>query len=263
MTNREIYIALIKPNAEIIILPSDLKRKNILCLKANGISAKKNYHNIITVLESNDSRIPIGSVILFINGIYSDYLDTSKITEALLFPRCNIMYEIDIINKCLEANSIYASRKGNSKELIVTHSNKSTISIGTVVLKIDSLLVDQFSNESIIALLQEPNRIMEFNTDIINQCLEANSIYASRKGNSKELIVTHSNKSTISIGTVVLKIDSLLVDQFSNESIIALLQEPNRIIEFALPSDDAINYDAKQYAKQYDSLNLIYAEYVQ
>ncbi len=134
MTNREIHIALIKPKAEIIVLPSDLKRKNKLCLRANGIAANKNNRNIITVQESIDSRIPIGSVILFINGIYCDYLDTSKITEVLLFPKCNIMYEIDIINKCLEANSIYASRKGKNKELIVTHSNKSTISIGTVVL---------------------------------------------------------------------------------------------------------------------------------
>ena len=86
-------------------------------------------------------------------------------------------FNTDIINKCLEANSIYASRKGSSKELIVTHSNKSSISIGTVVLKINSLLVDQLSNESIIRLLQQPNQIMEFNTDIINKCLEANSIY--------------------------------------------------------------------------------------
>jgi hypothetical protein len=138
----------------------------------------------------------------------------------------------------LEANSIYASRKGKSKELIVTHSNKSSISIGTVVVKIDSLLVDELSNESIIRLLQEPNRIMEFNTDIINQCLKANSIYASRKRKSKELIVTHSNKSSISIGTVVVKIDSILVDELSNESIIRLLQEPNRIIEF---NTDLIN----------------------
>ena len=120
MTNREIHIALIKPKAEIIVLPSDLKRKNKLCLRANGIAAKRNTNSIITVLESIDSRIPIGSVILFINGIYCDYLDTSKVSEALLFPKCNITYEIDIIKKCFEANSIYASRRGNSKELIVT-----------------------------------------------------------------------------------------------------------------------------------------------
>ncbi len=176
-------MALIKPNAEIVVLPSDLERKNLLCLKANGISAKKQTNNIITVLESTDSHIPNGSVILFINGIYSDYLDTSKILEMLLFPKCNITYEIDVIDKCLEANSIYASRKGKSKELIVTHSTKSGIPIGTVVIKIDSLLVEQLSNEDIVTLLQKPNRIMEF----------------------------------------------------------------------ALPSEDAINYDAKQYAKQYDS----------
>ena len=184
MTNRQIHSALIKPNAEIIVLPSDLKRKNKLCLKANGISAKKQSNNLITVQESTYSHIPNGSVILFINGIYSDNLDTSKISEMLLFPNCNITYEIDVIH----------------------------------------------------------------------QCLQANSIYASRKGLNKELIVTHSNKSSIPIGTVVVKIDSVLVDQLSNESIIALLQDPNRIIDFALPSDDAINYDAKQYAKQYDSL---------
>ena len=140
------------------IQPSDLERRNLLCLKANGISAKKQTNNIITVLESTDSHIPNGSVILFINSIYSDYLVTSKILVMLLFPKCNIRYEIDVIDKCLEANSIYASRKGKSKELNVTHSTKSGIPIGTVVIKIDSLLVDQLSNENIV----KPNRIMEF-----------------------------------------------------------------------------------------------------
>jgi len=46
------------------------------------------------------------------------------------------------VDRCLEANSIYASRKGKSKELIVTHSTKSGIPIGTVFIKIDSLVVD-------------------------------------------------------------------------------------------------------------------------
>ena len=74
----------------------------------------------------------------------------------------------------------------------MTHSTNSGILIGSVVVKIDSLLVDQLSNEAIIKYLQEPNRKFEFDTDIINQCLEANSIYALRKGKSKELIVTHN-----------------------------------------------------------------------
>jgi hypothetical protein len=59
MTNKQIQTALIKPNAEIIVIPSDLKRKQKLCLRANGISAKKKKHNI-TVLESTHVRIPIG-----------------------------------------------------------------------------------------------------------------------------------------------------------------------------------------------------------
>jgi hypothetical protein len=167
-----------------------LERRSKLCLRANGISAKKKNNNIITVLESNHSQIPIGSVILFINGIYSDFLDTLKVSKALLFPNCTIIFETDIIHQCLEANSIYASRKGKSKELVVTHSNKSGIPIGTVVVKIDSLLVDQLSNEAIVKLLQNPNRIMEF----------------------------------------------------------AMPSE-----DAFMPSEDAINYDAKQYAKQYDS----------
>ena len=143
MTNKQIHSALIKPNAEIVVIPSDLERRSKLCLKVNGISAKKKNNNIITVLESTQSRIPIGSVIFFINGIYSDNLDTLKVSEALLFPNCNIIYETDIINQCLGANSIFASRKGKSKELIVTHSTNSGIPIGTVVVKIDLLLVDQ------------------------------------------------------------------------------------------------------------------------
>ena len=50
--------------------------------------------------------------------------------------------------------------KREKKELIVTHSTKSGIPIETVVIKIDSLLVDQLSNEDIVTLLQKPNRIM-------------------------------------------------------------------------------------------------------
>jgi len=75
MTNKQIHTALIKPNAEIVVIPSDVERKNKLCLKANGIIAKKKSNNVITVLESTHSRIRIGSVILFMNGIYSDYSD--------------------------------------------------------------------------------------------------------------------------------------------------------------------------------------------
>ena len=41
MANRQIHTALIKPNAEIIVIPSDLERKEKLCLRANGISATK------------------------------------------------------------------------------------------------------------------------------------------------------------------------------------------------------------------------------
>jgi hypothetical protein len=102
-------------------------------------------------------------------------------------------------------------------------------------------------------MLLFPKCNITYEIDVINKCLEANSIYVSRKGKSKELIMTHSTKSGIPIGTVVIKIDSLLVDQLSNEDLITLLQKPNRIMEFAMPSEDAINYDAKQYAKQYDS----------
>ena len=41
MTNKQIHTALIKPNAEIVVIPSDLERRSKFCLKVNGISAKK------------------------------------------------------------------------------------------------------------------------------------------------------------------------------------------------------------------------------
>jgi len=41
MTNKQIHTALIKPNAEIVVILSDVERKNKLFLKANGIIAKK------------------------------------------------------------------------------------------------------------------------------------------------------------------------------------------------------------------------------
>jgi len=151
LTNKQIFTALVKPNAQIIVIPSDLIRKNKLCLKRNRISAKKNSNNIITVLESTNIQIHTGSVILSINGIHSDYMDTTQVSNALLYPNCNILFESDVIQQCLQANSIYASRKGKSKELIVTHSTKSSIPIGTVVVKIDSLLVDELSNDIYIS----------------------------------------------------------------------------------------------------------------
>ncbi len=66
--------------------------------KSKRYFSKEEKNNIITVLESTHVRIPIGSVILYINGIYSDYLDTLKVSDALLFPNCNSIYETDIIN---------------------------------------------------------------------------------------------------------------------------------------------------------------------
>jgi len=112
MTNEDIYKCLIKPNAEIIVIPSDSDRSNKLCLEANGIIAKKNNHKKIIVVESINPNILIGSVILYINGIHYDNIKTSEISKALLYRSCKIIYEVDVIRKCLQANSIYASRKG-------------------------------------------------------------------------------------------------------------------------------------------------------
>ena len=70
MTNKDIYKCLIKPNAEIIVVPSNSDRRNLLCLKANGIIAKKNILKQIIVVESINPIILIGSVILYINGIH-------------------------------------------------------------------------------------------------------------------------------------------------------------------------------------------------
>jgi hypothetical protein len=78
------------------------------------------------------------------------------------------------------------------------------------------------------------------------------------KGKSKELIVTHSTKSGISIGTVVVKIDSLPVDELSNESIVTLLQESNRNFEFTMPFDDAKQYDS---FTQFDVCGVCAVEY--
>ena len=63
---------LIKPNAVIIIIPSDKDRRNKLCLKANGICVKKNRWKKLCVIESVNANIIIGSVILFVNGIHSE-----------------------------------------------------------------------------------------------------------------------------------------------------------------------------------------------
>ena len=189
-------------------------------------------------------------------------LSNEKIIKLLLQPNRALNFDMDIIQKCLHANSIYSLRKEKSNEVIVTHSNRSDISIGTVLIYIDSYFVQDLCNEKISELLLEPNRTFQFDMDIIRKCLQANSIYALRKGKSNEVIVTHSNRSNIPIGTVLLKIDSHDVHELNNESIYNLLVQPNRIIQFSkkdnaindvVINDDAINDDAKQYGKQYDS----------
>ena len=153
---------------------------------------------------------------------YIRNLNIEQINEALLYPNCNIVYEFDVINQCLEANSIYASRKVTNNEVAVTHSNRSDIPIGTVLKNIE------LSNERITKLLLEPNRTFHFDMDIIQKCLQANSIYALRKGKSNEVIVTHSNRSDIPIGTVLKNIYSHFVHELSNKRITKLLLEPNR-----------------------------------
>ena len=81
------------------------------------------------------------------------------------------------------------------------------------------------------------------------------------------IIVIHSTKSGIPIGTVVVKIDSLVVDdQLSDEAIVTLLQEPNWIMEFAMHcllktlSITMLNY---MLNNTIHLLNSIYSEYVQ
>ena len=76
MANKDIYKCLIKPNAEIIVIPSDFDRRNKLCLKANGFIAKKNDLKQIIVVESINPIIHVGSVILYINGIHYDNIKT-------------------------------------------------------------------------------------------------------------------------------------------------------------------------------------------
>ena len=51
------------------------------------------------------------------------------INEALLYPNSNIVTEIDVINQCLEANTIYASRIVKNNQVVVTHSKRSDTSI--------------------------------------------------------------------------------------------------------------------------------------
>ena len=48
---------------------------------------------------------------------------------------------------------VYASRILRYNKVVVTHSNRSDISIGTVLINIDSNLVNELSNERIIKLL--------------------------------------------------------------------------------------------------------------
>ena len=67
MTNKDIYKCLIKPNAEIIVVPSNSDRRNKLCLKANGIIAKKNNLNQIIVVESINPIIVINPIIGLLN----------------------------------------------------------------------------------------------------------------------------------------------------------------------------------------------------
>ena len=113
--------------------------------------------------------------------------------------------------------------------------------------------VHRLCNETIAQFLQQPNRCFEFDIDVIEKCLQANSIYASRKGLNNILIVTHSSRSDIPIGNILAKFDFNNVDKLNNEDLIRLLQLPNRIIECSMPKDDDINFDAKQCGKQYDS----------
>ena len=230
LPNKEIMKCLIKPNAVIIIIPSDTDRRNKLCLKANGICVKKNHFKKLCVIESINPNIIVGSVIVYVNGVHSNNVNNDQISIALLYPNCNIVYENDVIHQCLQANSIYASRKIKYNKVVVTHSNRSDISIGTVLINIDSYYVHELCNERIIKLLLEPNRTFQFDMDIIQKCLQANSIYALRNGNSNEVIVTHSSRSNIPIGTVLLKIDSHDVHELNNESIYKLLLQPNRIL---------------------------------
>ena len=123
LSNKEIMKCLIKPNAVIIVIPSDTDRRNKLCLKANGICVKKNNLKKLCVIESINPNIIVGSVILYVNGVHSDNVNNDEIAKALLYPNCNIVYEIDVIHQCLQANSTYASRIIRINKVVVTYSN--------------------------------------------------------------------------------------------------------------------------------------------
>ena len=155
-----------------------------------------------------------------------------QISKALLYPNCNIVYEVDVIHQCLQANFIYASRKGKNNEVVVTHSNRSDISIETVLINTDSYYVHELCNQRIIKLLLEPNRTFHFDMDIIQKCLQANLIYALRGGKGNKVIVTHSNRSDIPIGIVLKNIDSHFVNDLCNDRITKLLLESNRTFQF-------------------------------
>ena len=88
----------------------------------------------------------------------------------MLYPNSNTVTEIDVINQCLEANSIYASRIVKNNQVVVTHNKRSDISIGTVLINIDFHFVHELCNERICKLLLEPNRSFQFDMDIIQKC---------------------------------------------------------------------------------------------
>lgn len=71
-------------------------------------------------------------------------------------------------------------------------SSHESIPVSSVVLSIDSKGEHKLCNETITKLLQQPNRNFQFDIYTIQNCLQANSIYASRKGRHNKLILTHS-----------------------------------------------------------------------
>jgi len=147
------------------------------------------------VTDSSRSDIPIGSVLVSIDSKDAHTLCNETITKLLQQPNRSFNFELDkiqkFLKKCLEANNIYASREGQNNKLIVTQSSRSDVPIGTVIVSIDCKDVQALCNETISKLLQQPNRFFEFDI-LIQKCLEANNIYASRKGQNNKLIVTQS-----------------------------------------------------------------------
>jgi hypothetical protein len=234
------------------------------------------------VTESNDSAIPIGTILTAINGLSTERMTplelnkhfnsrerkvvpkfrvevsdqvsllhtiyTLKLT-IIMFIICKAMSDVDY-------HGFLAKKSSASQKTYVTNSNMENILVGTEVLSLSGTALWGLKPNEITDLFKRRDTKLILNG--LNRTIsdsEFHGFVAKKTKSDRSSVVTESNDATIVIGSILKTINGIVTDTLTPMALSKFFSNrQNKVLPTFVVEDSATTRDAKSYAKKLDDL---------